>query len=236
MGTNYLPTRESELRTWCSTFSQVVADDPAASGLGDAQSDEYAAAVSAFAAAYQLANKPATRSPGNIEIKNTKKDALLVLTRKLVKQAQASPVMTNDKRAALGITIPDVDPTPVPVPEVAPQLDVVSVAARTVKVRLRDAATGNRKKPAGVAGAAVLSYVGATVPADMRGWFFEGNTTRLDTEVEFSATVPTGSQVWLTAFWFNRRGESGPACPPMSTHVGFGVLSSGGSGEQSEAA
>ena len=65
-----------------------------------------------------------------------------------------------DKRAALGITVPDLDPPPVPPPEAAPQLDIVEVVGRTVKVRLRNAATGKRKKPEGVATATVLSYVG----------------------------------------------------------------------------
>ena len=168
---------------------------------------------------------------------------MIAETRKLVKIIQASPAINNDKRAALGITVPDTDPTPVPPPEDAPQLDIVSVEGRTVKLRLRDAATGKRKKPEGVATATVLSYVGEDIPADIRDWSFEGNDTRLDTEVAFGDEFTPATKVWLTAFWSNRRGESGPACAPVSTHLGFGVTAnpgtpgSGDSGsDQAEAA
>ncbi len=184
--------------------------------------------LSTFAAAYQLANNRLTRSPGNIEAKNTAKQNLVAQIRGLVKIAQASPVMNNDKRAALGITVPDTDPTPVPVPEEAPQLDISAVLGRTVKIRLREASTGRRKKPVGVSGASILSYIGANTPADMRDWTFEGNDTRLDTQVAFGSGFVPGTKVWLTAFWYNRRGESGPACMPVSAHIGFGVAANPG--------
>jgi len=229
MPSTYLPSRESELVTWSNNFSALVQADAAAYGLNEGQTDAYSDAQIAFVDAYQVANDPTTRSPKNIETKNLAKQALVALTRELVKVCQAWPAMTNDKRVALGITVPDVDPTPVPVPEFAPQLDVVGVSGRTFSLRLRDSVTGERKKPEGVQGATVVSYVGETIPADMRQWHFEGITTRTNVDVEFGATVPMGAKVWLAAFWYNRRAESGPACAPLSAHVGFGAMTEGAS-------
>ncbi len=225
MSTDYLPKRESGLLTWAENFVQLVGAGATEYGLTDLQSDAYGEAQTAFATAYAAANHPSTRTPQAIEAKNVAKRALIALSRDLVKICQAAPVMTDEKRVALGITVPDVEPTPVPVPDQSPQLDVMAVNGRRVSLRLRDSETGERKKPVGVAGAAVLSYVGETIPADIRDWTFEGNTTRANVDVVFAESVPMGVKVWLTAYWFNRRAQSGPACAPVSTHVGFGGLS-----------
>ncbi len=223
MSKPYLPIREADLLAWTQAFASLITNDAANYGLTEEQSGAYEALQAAFASAYSVTQNRTTRTPASIESKNTAKEALVADTRRLVRIIQAWPGITNDKRAQLGITIPDTDPSPVPVPEWAPQLDIASVTGRVVKIRLRDAETGKRKKPEGVATATVLSYVGETIPESIREWTFEGNDSRLDTEVDFEDTVPTGSKVWLTAFWSNRRGESGPACPPVSTHLGFGV-------------
>lgn len=235
MPKSYLPGRESELLTFVNNLNAKISAGPEVYGLTIEQAGELAGVVTAFATAYQIANDPETRSPAKIEAKNNAKEAMLVVVRALVKVCQASPVMDDDKRAALGITIPDLDPTPVPVPELAPQMDVVSVVGRTVNLRLRNAATGKRKKPTGVATATVLSYVGDTIPQTLREWTFEGNDTRLDTKVEFGDEFTPATKVYLTAFWSNRRGESGPACAPVSTHLGFGVTANPGNEENPQA-
>jgi hypothetical protein len=51
-----------------------------------------------------------------------------------------------------------------------------------------------------------------------------GRTVKRSTtvDVEFDADVAAGSKVWFTAFWFNPRAMSGPACAPISAYVQFG--------------
>ena len=232
MPSTYLPAREAELVTWSNNFNTLVQANAVTYGLTLDQATDYSAAHAAFVAAYQIANDPLTRSPANIEDKNDKKAVMIELTRELVNIIQAFPGTTNKMRSSLGITVKDVTPTPTPVPEMAPQLDVAAVHGRRMSIRLRDAATGERKKPVGVTGATVLSYVGETIPEDMRLWHFEGNTNRANIDVIFEESVPMGAKVWITAFWFNRRSESGPASAPVSAHIGFGALT----GEQSQAA
>lgn len=224
MANGYLPTREAELVTWSKTFGTYISANEVQVGLTIEQAGAYDALQSSFAAAYQTANDPATRSPANIESKNLAKNALVEETRQLVAIVQAFPGTTNTMRSAMGITVRDNEPTPVPVPVNPPQLDIVSVQGRTVKMRLRNAINGERRKPAGVQGATVLSYVGETIPGSLRDWTFEGNTTRLDVPVVFSESVPMGSKVWIAAFWYNRRAESGPASSPVAAHVGFGGM------------
>lgn len=224
MSNSYLPRKDAELLAWSQNYADVLAPDPTLYGLTMEQVGEYQTVQGDYALAYAAANHALTRTKASIETKNMAKAALVAETRKLVDICQAWPGMTNDKRAQLQITIRDSTPTPVPVPTVEPQLDVVSVQGRTVKIRLRDKVTGERKKPAGVQGAAVLSYVGESIPSSLRDWTFEGNTTRTDVPVVFGESVPMGSKVFIAAFWYNRRAESGPACSPVAAHVGFGAL------------
>ncbi len=88
--------------------------------------------------------------------------------------------------------------------------------------RLHHAASGG--KPAGVSGASIFSYVEATAPSDISAWKFEGNTGKTAVVV-FPNTTAAGATVWLTAFWFNPRKQSGPACTPVSTNVQRGSVS-----------
>ncbi|MEM9415894.1 MAG: hypothetical protein AAGA29_10520 [Planctomycetota bacterium] len=225
MGKNFIPTRESVLVTWTKSFEQTIAKQPTDFGLTVEQATAYTTAQAAFAAAYQTANEPMTRSPGNIEIKNTAKDALIALTRELVKIIQAYPGTTNDMRRELGVTVPDLDPTPVPPPSETPTIDVLSVDGWTLNVRLHNGESSRRGKPVGVKGATVFSYVGDQPPMSVDDWKFEGNTTKTDTKVVFPTTVAPGTKVWLTAFWFNPTAQSGPAATPVSRYINYDGMS-----------
>ena len=111
------------------------------------------------------------------------------------------------------------------VPEHAPDVDFVSVIGRTVKIRLHDSQSPSRRgKPPHIDGASVFSHVGDAPPASISDWKFEGSTTRTVAEINFDSSTPPGAKVWVTAFWFNPRSQSGPACDPVSTHLqGGGV-------------
>ena len=114
--------------------------------------------------------------------------------------------------------------TPIPVPSSAPDIDIVSVSGRSVKIRLHDAASPTRRgKPPLVSGAAVFSFVGATAPTDPAQWKFEGNMTRTVVNVVFPGTVAAGAQVWITAFWYNPRAQQGPGTPAVGTNLAGGA-------------
>src|SRR5438067_1011799 len=103
---------------------------------------------------------------------------------------------------------------------------VLSVFAWTVRIRLYDiASVAMRGKPPGVNGAAVFSHVGETAPTDIGAWQFQGNTGKTNMDVVFPNTIAPGAKVWLTAFWFNGRKQSGPACNPVSTNLQGGSVS-----------
>jgi hypothetical protein len=111
---------------------------------------------------------------------------------------------------------------------VAPGMDVVSVANRTVTVHVHDSANSNKRgKPAGATAAYVYSFVGAEYPADASAWTFEGATTKPRFQVGFPSTVAGGTQVWLCAAWVNAKQEAGPTSVPITTTLQGGGAAAG---------
>ena len=48
---------------------------------------------------------------------------------------------------------------------------------------------------------------------------FQGGTGKLVMDVTFDPWLAPGAKVWFTAFFFNRRKESGPAATPISANL-----------------
>lgn len=99
-------------------------------------------------------------------------------------------------------------------------MDIDEVVQNRITVRIHNADTTKRGKPAGCAGASVYSWTGETPPADINDWRFEGNTTRVKFTVDFVGNVTPFAKVWLTTAWFSPRQQVGPACTPVSTNLG----------------
>ena len=143
------------------------------------------------------------------------------------------PNVTDEQRQALGLKIRDRHPTPIPIPDTTPKIDIVKVIGRFVQLRIYDQSTPKKTRNPDARGANVWSYVGETPPTDINLWTLKGQPTRTHFDVEFSSDVPPGSKVWFTAAWYNPRGELGMLVQPVSTYTQFGGLDAA-SGEESE--
>lgn len=211
MSRDYIPSQEARLVTWSTNLKLKTAADAVAYGLTVAMATAYGLKHDAFVAAYQLANDPETRSPSNIKGKDLAKATLIQAARQIARLVQASPV-TDQQREELGLPVRDAEPTPVGPPAQPPLVTLVSASGRTIRIRLQDPLAPTRRgKPAGVAGAAVFSFVGETPPPTLADWRFEGNTSRTTVDVAFPASVPNWSKVWIAARWFTARLQDGPA-------------------------
>jgi hypothetical protein len=223
MPTDFIPSREPELVTWTTSFASQIVSTPTAFGLVAAQATAYQTLSTAFITAYNTARADGTRTPAAISTKNQAKVNLIASARSLAKIIQSYPGLTNAQRLSLGLTV-HATPTPIPPPGIAPDLDIVSSVGNTVKIRLHDATSGSKRgKPAGVAGASVFSFVGAVPPTDAAGWTFEGNTTKTVVDVVFPSATAPGARVWLCAFWYNAKSQSGPACAGVGTNIPGGA-------------
>lgn len=224
MGRQFLPSSDAALLAWSLNFNTLITATPTAFGLTAGLATAYGALHTAYATALAAAD-PAIRSKPAVATKDSARGALKNNARLLAKIVEGTASVTNAQKLSLGLTV-RAQPSPIPVPADAPALDIVSVSGRTVSIRLHDADNASKRgKPPGVDGAAVFSFVGATAPDDPSAYKFEGNTTRTTFDVVFPNTVAAGTQVWLTAMWFNERKQSGPACTPVGATVQFGGMS-----------
>jgi hypothetical protein len=219
---DFLPSREPELVTWVNTFNTLIAAGPTTYGLTAGQATSYGTLATNFVDAYNLANADATRSPSNIIGKNNCKKLLIASTRQLAAIIQAFPGTTNQMRSDLGLTVPQDVISSIPAPSNAPAAEVVKRQGTLVRVKLHDSTGERRGKPKGVQGARIYSHIGATPPVDVNAWAFEGQATRRFVDIVFPAETAPGTQVWLTACWYNPRGETGPACDPVPTIIAGG--------------
>ncbi len=222
MAESYLPTREAELLAWANNFATLIKSTPSAYGLTEPQAAAFETLNVAFANAYAVSKGP-DRGPEATETKKQAKFAMIADARKLVRIIQSYPGTTNELRIGLQITVPDVEPTPVPVPPTAPLVQIVSVLGRTVRIKLKSATEDRRGLPVGVDGATVMGFVGETAPDDPMEWSLMTNTARTTVDVDFPLTVPAGSKVWLSAFWFNERKQSGPTAAAQHTYIAGGM-------------
>ena len=218
--------KEADLLAWSAAFSQKISLAPTTYGLSVGQASAYAALDAAFAAAYATAVSTGSNSHAAIVAKNTAEFNLVKGpggARELVDIIQEFPGTTDVMRADLNIRIHDTQPTPIPPPTESPDLDIVSPFGHTVKIRIHGARSIGFGKPVGVKGASIFRYIGENAPNSVEGWTFAGNTTKTVYEVTLPAETPAGSKVWITAYWFNGKMQSGPAATPVSIHIPGGL-------------
>lgn len=225
MGRNFIPGPDQFFVAWSLNLSQRINATPTAFGLTAPQAAAYETLHEAFAAALQTASEPVTRTRGAIETKNEKRRLVEAEARVLARIINAFPGTSNTARIDLGLTPRDEEPTPINPPSFAPQLTIDWVLGRRAQIRAKAPGHLGRGRPEGVDGITIVTYTGEAPPDDLSLWRFEGSTTKLIMEVEVPASVPVGSRVWYSAFFFNPRKESGPSATPVSLYVSGGLAS-----------
>ena len=215
---SFVPSNDTKLLAWSANFAQKLSATPTVYGFVAAQATQYAAANTAFVSAMNAIADPLTRTKANMQAKDAAKKTLQDLARGFGKMIQANPGLTDPQRTAMGVTVP-AKPQPKPVPIAAPLIDIVWASGWTVKVRLKASTGSKRGKPANVSGASVFSFVGPVAPNNPSDFKFEGSLSTTELEIAFPTSLPAGTKVWITAFWFNGRMQSGPACQPIATNL-----------------
>lgn len=162
---------------------------------------------------------PGTRTSVTVKEKKTARRAAERESRRLARIIQATDGITPTQKVSLGLTPRESGPTPIPPPTEPPTIYVDLLYGSTVRVKVRGEDSTRRGKPAGVAGAMVLSYVGEQMPADVSQWCLAGNTTRPNIDVTIGGEITPGAKVWITAYWYNARAQRGPAARPRYTYL-----------------
>jgi hypothetical protein len=226
MTRGFMPNTDGGLLGWSLNFRNLIQANPLSVGLTPALAAGYGVLHDNYATAYAAA-EPSIRSKFSVAQKNAARTELKNQARLLANLIRGTASVTDAQKVELGLTVKK-SGSPIPPPDAAPGLSVISVSAWNVRIRLRDT-SGLRSMPAGVSGASFFSFVApagspSATPSDLSDWKFQGNTGRTRLDVTFDSALPPGAKVWLTAFWFNGRKQRGPICTPVSTNLqGGGV-------------
>jgi hypothetical protein len=219
------PRSDTGLLQWSQNVVNCITPTPADWGLVLLDVTNYTAAHDGYSTALAAVD-PSIRNKPAVVTKNQKRNALKLAAQTIANKIYVSSVVDDAMKVQIGMP-PRQSPSPIPAPSSKPVIEVIKVSGFTATIRLRDAAGASRGKPAGTSGATVLSYTGTgAAPIDVTKWSFEGVVGKVNKiDVTFPSNLANGTQVYLTAFWFNGRKQNGPASDPISLIVqGGGVL------------
>jgi len=114
---DYIPAKDTDLLGWTQNLAGFCEDNAVRLKLDGPQTTEYRAKAEAFAQAMAKIQSP-HHSSVDVAAKNTARDELVSASRDLVQGGLSrNPAMSDEDRAAAGITIPDRVRTAAPQPK-----------------------------------------------------------------------------------------------------------------------
>lgn len=218
---SYIPSRDADLGQWAANFSTLVSASPALYGLTAGDAATIATYVNAFTAALAVVNNPATKTKATVANKDGAKAAMLDIVRPYAITVRNNNGVSNSDKTALGLTLPDQTPSPIPAPVTAPLLNVIGATPGVHTLRYADANTPDkRSKPAGAIGLQLFVAIASGVINDPAVAPFRAFVTRQPYGINFNP-ADNGKIATYFARWQNRKGEVGP----WSNAVSFTVVS-----------
>ncbi len=217
---DWMPITDAGLLAFTDNFGRIINLTPADYNLTPAATTAYLAKQTEYATRLQTALDPGTRGKRATFLKEQSKKELTTLTRQIGRQINNLLSVNDEQRQELGLRIRSTNPTPRPAPDTRPFVKVLGLDGRIVSVQLQQN-DGARGKPAFVTQASVFMHIGPTAPASVEDWQFGMNVTRTRVKLPFPPSA-TGDTAWITAFWTNGKGQSGPAATPISVNLPAG--------------
>src|SRR5262249_11143163 len=138
MAIKFLPARDADLLAWSNNFKTKITASPTTYGLTAGQATSYGTLHTNFQNAYNVIQDPTTRSPVNITLKDQAKANLPANARMLARTVQGTSTVTSAQKEDLGLNPRDTQPTPIPPPATAPQIDILGAVGNTVTIRLHE--------------------------------------------------------------------------------------------------
>jgi hypothetical protein len=219
MANDYIPDADGLFLSWEQNLLDYAGANLVALGLvaGDLT------AATALRGDWEIAYASATAAEAAfrqaVQLKREKRSAFEVELRMLVRRLQASAAVDNMERQALGITVPDSEPTPVGPPTSRPVLQADTSAPGRLTIGFADEGTPTKKaKPAGVSACLLQCKKGGAAPAGDGDWEF----LAVDSGTPYLAvfdSAEAGQAVWVRGCWINTKQEPGAWSNVLSTRV-----------------
>jgi hypothetical protein len=216
---SYIPSQDAALKAWAENFDALITANPATYGLVPADAVSIDGFVDAFSAAYLVITNPATKTKPAVANKDGAKAAMLSIVRGYAQQIKLNQGVTNENKLALGLTLSDGTPTPIPAPSSNPILSVIGATMGQQTIRFADVNTpALRAKPFGAIGLQLFRHIGIAPISDPALATFNAFVTRQPYGVSFD-NADNGKTCTYFARWQTRTGLVGPWSPPVSFTV-----------------
>ena len=211
---------------YAQNIKTIVTPVPATYGLTSSIVTSLGSSLDSYSSAL-AACEPGVRTKAGVVTKNQARKSLAATLKLVENLINGTATVTNAMKTTLGMKIPT-QRHPVPAPSTAPVMQIISVDAWTVKIKLKDAEGSRRAMPQGAIGAAIFTHIGVTPPTSIGDWKFEGVSGKTVLDIVFDSTLPSGTRIFMTSMWFSSRKETGPCCPPVNTLLQGGSVQSVG--------
>jgi hypothetical protein len=216
---DFIPQSDTQFDAWAANFVTYAGAHLADLGLvaGDmtpvttaqtAWNTSFPANVTAQDAAQQARqDKDADR--------NTYENAIRVVVRKM----QGSGAVDPGEAAAMGLTVPDTEPTPVGPPTTRPAISVDTTQRLRHILNFRDDSPGaGRGKPAGVLGCEIWVKIGGTAPTDVSECSYLATDTRSPYSRDYDGGDADKTAHYMCR-WVSTRHEPGPWAETFSATI-----------------
>ena len=206
---DYIPGPDASFQAWQSNFVTYANANLAALGLTAADMAPITSAQSGWATAFPAHVAAVNAAKAAKQTKDEARAAYVAVIRPLVRRLQASAVVSDAERAALGITVRQ-EPGPIGPPTTSPVCTIECGNRLQQVLRFNDSATPTRKaKPPGALGVEIWNKVGTTPPTGESDLRFVAVDTNAPYVMNFdSADGGKTNYVWMR--WVSPTGERGP--------------------------
>lgn len=211
MAAPYIPAKDSLFASWLDNFATLIAASPSTYGLTAGEAATISAQNVAFQAAYATAINPSTRTPSSVAAKDASRAGAEATVRPFAILIRNNAGVTNEEKSDLGLTIPDLTPTPVPPPATAPVLALLFATPLAHQLQFRDSTSPLlKRKPVGVVGLELWRAIGTVAATDPAQSAFFANVTKTPFISSFESGQ-IGKHCTYFARWTTRSGPQGIA-------------------------
>ena len=220
MAKDYIPRSDGGFDIFQSNFISGVNPNLAAWGIPTADFSRLVSYQTIWRVTWLKAKNKDTRSRADVQAKKDARKEYQPRLRKFVKQWIAfNGKVTDADREGLGLKVKDTEPTPMPVPDRAPDVTIDTIRHLVHKLRLTDPENPHTQaKPKGVSHIQVLRCFSEDVPTSVKQYRLVGDATRFIYRVNF-VEADEGKMVWYIVRYVNTRGLPGPWSNEISATV-----------------
>jgi hypothetical protein len=220
MPVGVVPKSEDGLSDYAQNFTTLISAAPSDYGLTAAQSASAVAAYNLFVAKLAVCKSPTTKTAVAVVEKTEAADALRKVLSSLGGMVSANSDVSNALKTGLRIGIRGSHGSPIPAPNFYGTIVPKRIQGNSVAIQIIGP-DKRASRPAGVACATILAYVGETPSPNPADWKTIAVTGKMRLELTF-ADAPPGAKVWLTMYYSSPRFASGPGSPPLSVNLQLG--------------